>query len=311
LVERVLRGHRAAEVAAQLGCSRTTVYKWLARYRREGAAGLADRPSRPRRCPHRTAPALEARILAARRAHRRGAQWTAAELGLCASTVGRVIARHGLPRLSNLDTLTGQPVRRGPMSGVRYERDRPGELIHVDTKRLGRIPDGGGWRAHGRGPKPEAVRHQGFDYLHAAIDDHSRLAYAEIHPDERGDTCAGFLRRAAAFFAAAGISRIERVMTEQRPQLPALGRVRAGAAGPGCPPPAHPPPLPLDQRQGGAPQPHAAARMGLQPAVHQQCRAGRVPGTLHRALQHAAPPQRTRRPAPDQPSANNVVSDYT
>jgi transposase InsO family protein len=213
-VERVRRGHRVADVAAQLGCSRTTVYKWLARYRREGPAGLADRPSRPRRCPHRTAPALEARILAARRAHRRGAEWIAAELGLCASTVGRVIARYGLPRLSNLDTLTGQPVRRGPMSGVRYERARPGELIHLDTKRLGRIPEGGGWRALGRGPKPEAVRHQGFDYLHAAIDDHSRLAYAEIQADERGDTCAGFLRRAAAFFAAAGISHIERVMTD-------------------------------------------------------------------------------------------------
>ena len=214
LVERVSGGHRVADVAAQLGCSRTTVYKWLARHRDEGERGLADRPSRPHRCPHRTPPEHERAILDARRWHRRGADWIGAELGIAPSTVGRVIARAGLPRLSSLDTITGLPVRRGPMSRVRYERERPGELIHLDVKKLGRIPDGGGWRAHGRGPKPEAVRHQGFDYIHAAIDDHSRLAYAEIHPDQRGDTCAAFLARAADFFAAAGIPRIERVMTD-------------------------------------------------------------------------------------------------
>ena len=214
IVERVGAGHRVGDVADQLGCSRTTVYKWLARHRAEGARGLADRPSRPHRCPHRTSPERERLILEARRRHRRGADWIGAELGMAPSTVGRVIARHGLARLSNLDTLTGQPVRRGPMSRVRYERQRPGELIHIDVKKLGRIPDGGGWRVHGRGPKPEAVRHQGFDYIHAAIDDHSRLAYAELHPDERGATCAGFLARAAAFFASAGITSIERVMTD-------------------------------------------------------------------------------------------------
>ena len=100
------------------------------------------------------------------------------------------------------------------MSRVRDERACPGELIHVDVKRLGRIPEGGGWRAHGRGARPRALRAIGYDYLHAAIDDHSRLAYAELHPDERGPTCAGFLRRAASFFASAGITRIERVMTD-------------------------------------------------------------------------------------------------
>ena len=214
LVERLLGGYRAADVAAQLGCSRTTVYKWLTRYRQEGPAGLADRPSRPARCPHRTPPALEARILDARRRHRRGADWIAGELGLAASTVGRVIARHGLPRLSSLDTLTGRPVRSGPMSRVRYERQRPGELIHIDVKRLGRIPAGGGWRAHGRGARPRRLRAVGFDYVHSAIDDHSRLAYAEVQPDERGATCAGFLARAANFFAAHGITRIQRVMTD-------------------------------------------------------------------------------------------------
>ena len=214
LVERVLAGHRPADVAHQMGCSRATAYKWLRRFRAEGAAGLIDRPSRPHRCPHRTDEATERFILETRRANRCGAGWIADELGLCASTVGRVLARNQMPRLSNLDTLTGQPVRRGPISGVRYERERPGELIHVDVKKLGRIPEGGGWRAHGRGARPGSARAIGYDYVHSAIDDHSRLAYSEILPDERGGTCAGFLCRAAAFFASMGITRIERVMSD-------------------------------------------------------------------------------------------------
>ncbi len=146
-------------------------------------------------------PAIEARILEARRTHRHGAQWIGDELGIAASTVGRVLARHQMPRLSDLDTLTGQPVRRGPASGVRYERERPGELIHIDVKKLGRIPDGGGWRAHGRIVGVDRHQRRGYDYVHSAIDDHSRLAYSEIHPDEKGTTCAGFLARAAAFFS--------------------------------------------------------------------------------------------------------------
>lgn len=214
LVERILAGHRPADVAHQVGCSRATAYKWLRRFRAEGPAGLADRPSRPRRCPHRTAAAIEARILEARRTHRRGAQWIGDELGVAASTVGRVIRRHRMPLLRELDALTGEPIRRGAVSGVRYERERPGELVHIDVKKLGRIPDGGGWRARGRGTRPGSARATGYDYVHSAIDDHSRLAYSEIHPDERGVTCAAFLERAAAFFASAGITRIERVMSD-------------------------------------------------------------------------------------------------
>jgi len=214
LVERILAGHRPADVAHQMGCSRATAYKWLRRFRAEGPPGLTDRPSRPRRCPHRTAAPIEARILEARRIHRRGARWIGDELGVAASTVGRVLARHRMPLLRDLDALTGEPLRRGPVSSVRYERERPGELIHIDVKKLGRIPDGGGWRAHGRGTRPGPTRAIGYDYVHSAIDDHSRLAYSEIHPDERGVTCAGFLERAAAFFASAGITRIERVMSD-------------------------------------------------------------------------------------------------
>ena len=214
LVERVLAGHRPADVAHQMGCSRATAYKWLRRFRAEGATGLVDRPSRPRHCPHRTPAPIEAQILETRRTHRRGAEWIGDELGVAASTVGRVLARHRMPLLRELDALTGEPVRRGPVSGVRYERERPGELIHIDVKKLGRIPDGGGWRAHGRGVRPGSARAVGYDYVHSAIDDHSRLAYSEIHPNEQGTTCAAFMLRAAEFFAAHGITRIERVMSD-------------------------------------------------------------------------------------------------
>ncbi len=214
VVERVLAGYRVADVAAQLGCSRATIYKWLARYRAEGPDGLADRTSRPHHTPHRLAAGLEQAILALRRTARRGADWIGAELGIPASTVGRVLRRHHMPALGVLDALTGILVRRGPATRVRYERERPGELIHIDVKKLGRIPDGGGWRMHGRTAAARKHRLAGFDYVHAAVDDHSRVAYAEIHPDETGATCAGFLERAAVFFASCGITRIERVMTD-------------------------------------------------------------------------------------------------
>lgn len=134
--------------------------------------------------------------------------------GVPARTVGRLIAKAGLPHLADLDPITGQPVRSGPMSRVRYERAHPGELIHIDVKKLGRIPEGGGWRLHGRQQRPSRHRGPGMDYIHTAIDDHTRLAYAEVHTDERGPTCARFLERAAEYFAALGITGIERVMTD-------------------------------------------------------------------------------------------------
>jgi transposase len=176
LVQRVVAGHRPADAAHQLGCSRATAYKWLRRFREEGPSGLADRPSRPHRCPHRTPQATVRRILWARATHRRGADWIGAELGVAASTVGRVIARHRMPLLRDLDALTGEPERQGPLSRVRYERERPGELIHIDVKKLGRIREGGGWRAVGRAAAPSARGTLGYDYVHSAVDDHSRLA---------------------------------------------------------------------------------------------------------------------------------------
>jgi transposase InsO family protein len=201
-----------------MGVSRATAYKWVRRFAEEGSAGLLDRSSRPRTCPTRTAPQVEAAIVALRRDRRLGPARIAGVLDLNASTVHRVLVRHRMSRLAWLDRPTGQVIRR-------YERARPGELVHVDVKKLGAIRAGGGWRVHGRDSGQQrhtkaelsAGRLVGYDYVHAAIDDHTRLAYAEIHPDEKAQTCAGFLRRAAAWFAAHGIDRIERVMTDNAP----------------------------------------------------------------------------------------------
>jgi len=153
---------------------------------------------------------VEDRVLGLRRA-RRGAVWIGGELGLPASTVGRVLRRHQVPLLRDLDRLTGVPIR-ARSSDLRYERARPGELVHVDVKKLGKIPEGGGWRAHGR-TDAVRVRGIGYDYVHSAVDDHSRAAYSEVLPDEKGLTAAGFLLRASAWFAGHGVV-LQRVMTD-------------------------------------------------------------------------------------------------
>jgi transposase InsO family protein len=212
IVDRVLAGHRPGEVAKQLGVSRQTVYKWVRRWRAEGLPGLADRSSRPHRRARLTAPETTAAIIAARVAHHAGPIRLAGILGLPASTIGAVIARAGLPRLAEVDRLTGERLRGRRHSDRRYEREHPGDLLHVDVKKLGRVPDGGGWRIHGRS---ESVRGRGigWDYVHVAIDDHTRLAYAEVLPDERAATCAGFLTRAVAWFADRGVT-VRRVLTD-------------------------------------------------------------------------------------------------
>ena len=211
LVERVSSGRPVSHVAAELGVSRATGYKWWGRWRTEGPAGLVDRPSRAHRIPGRTPATVEQQICLLRQTRKLGPARLGPLVGLPASTVHAVLTRHGLSRLAWLDRPTGQVIRR-------YERDRPGELVHVDVKKLGRLRDGGGWRVHGRdslASRQSRYGHRvGFDYVHAAIDDHTRIAYAEVHPDEKADTCAGFLRRAAGFFAAHGIDGIERVMTD-------------------------------------------------------------------------------------------------
>lgn len=215
IVERHRAGWPQARVAEQLGVSRGTVAKWIARHEAEGLAGLEDRSSRPHSSPRRVSDEVEAQVLALRAERHRGAVFLAGELGLVASTVGRILARHQVPTLASIDAITGDPVRRR-RGGPRYERRRPGELLHVDVKKLGRVPEGGGWRLHGR-DATVAHRHKpvriGYDFLHVAVDDHSRLAYIEALPNERDLTCAGFLHRAATWFHQRGV-RIERVLTD-------------------------------------------------------------------------------------------------
>src|SRR5438046_1629518 len=150
LVDRVASGRPVAHVAKELGVSRQCAHRWVARYAAEGEAGLQDRSSRPHQMPAQTARAVEAKVVAARLEHRRGPDWLGAELGVPARTVSRILRRHQLPYLADCDPLSGQPIRSIQQTACRYEKDRPGELVHMDVKKIGKIPDGGGWRAHGR-----------------------------------------------------------------------------------------------------------------------------------------------------------------
>jgi transposase InsO family protein len=205
LVQRITElGWPAAQAAQSLGVSRATAYKWLGRYRAEGRAGLADRPSRPRHCPHALPAVQVRRVLAARRRHRQGPHRLAWRLGMARSTVYGVLRRHGMSRLIDTDRTSGVVVR--------YERERPGELVHLDVKKLGRIPEGGGHRIHGRAVATRG-RGIGYDYVHSAVDDRSRVAFSQLLPDETGETSARFLVEAAGFFADHGV-RIERVLTD-------------------------------------------------------------------------------------------------
>ncbi|MFJ2649901.1 IS481 family transposase [Streptomyces sp. NPDC087420] len=217
LIERVLAGRPVAHVAAEMGISRPTAHKWVRRWRAEGEAGLHDRSSRPRTTPHRTAPETESAVCDLRQARKLGPARIGPILGLPASTVHRILARHGLNRLARLDRPTGEPIRR-------YERRRPGELVHVDIKKLGNIPDGGGWHTVGRAAgdrNRQATTDQrksckpviGYSYIHSAVDDHSRLAYSEVLADERQHTAIAFWQRAHAFFAGHGIT-VDRVLTD-------------------------------------------------------------------------------------------------
>jgi transposase InsO family protein len=218
LVRRVrLEGSPVAHVAKAMGISRQCAHRWVARFDAEGDAGLVDRSSRPHRMPRRTHHDIEELVVAARVEHRRGPDWLGVELGVAARTVTRILRRHDVPRLNECDPLTGEIIRSSKTTAIRYERDRPGDLAHMDVKKIGRIPDGGGWRAHGRQMGSSSVRKKtkvGYDYVHSLVDDHSRLAYSEIHPDERAGTVADFYERAVAYFADHGIDRIERLMTD-------------------------------------------------------------------------------------------------
>jgi transposase InsO family protein len=205
LVQRITElGWPVAQAAESLGVSRATAYKWLARYRQHGQDGLADRPSRPHRCPHALPASQVRRVLAARRRRRQGPHRLGYHLAMPRSTIYGVLRRHGLNRLVSMDRVSG--------AAVRYERERPGELVHLDVKKLGRIPDGGGHRIHGRAAGARG-RGIGYDYIHSAVDDRSRVAFSQVLADETGETVARFLVEAAGFFADHRV-RIQRVLTD-------------------------------------------------------------------------------------------------
>lgn len=212
LVERVLAGDWAVSAAAEAaGVSERTARKWIARFRAEGPAGLVDRSSAPRRRPRRTPPERVAAIAALRRLRLTGAE-IAVRLGMPLATVSRWLKRIGLGKRSRLEP---------PEPANRYERQRPGELVHLDIKKLGRFREPG-HRVTGRGGHHRITRTTaqgrgrgvvGWDFVHVCVDDATRIAYVEVLADERGSTAAGFLERAVAWFADRGV-RVEQVMTD-------------------------------------------------------------------------------------------------
>jgi transposase InsO family protein len=217
IVQRRQAGWPQAHIAAAMGISRKCVKTWLDRYATDGEAGLRDRSSRPHSMPTRTDARAEAAVIELRRSERIGPDEISHRLGVPARTVSRILNRHGVPRLCMLDPITGEVIKASKTTAVRYEHPHPGSLAHMDVKKLGRIPDGGGWKAHGRASgsiQRDRSTKVGFDYVHSLVDDHSRLAYSEVLPDEKGPTCADFLERALAYFAEHGITKVERLMTD-------------------------------------------------------------------------------------------------
>jgi transposase InsO family protein len=203
------QGWSCRRAAERFQCSPATASKWVARLR--AGEALTDRSSRPRQSPGRCPTRLERRIIALRFTRRWGPHRIGYHLGVPRSTVGRVLARYRMPLLTSLDQATGLPVRRS--RPVRYEKAHPGELVHVDIKKQGRVPDGGGHRVLGRAAAPSAHRGRGYAFLHHAVDDNSRLAYSEILDDEKKETAAAFWTRAHQFFTDAGIT-VAAVMTD-------------------------------------------------------------------------------------------------
>jgi transposase InsO family protein len=215
----VEQGASISQAAIRFQVSWPTAKRWKDRYQEFGEAGMTDRSSRPHRMPARTPRPVIRKIVHLRWKQRLGQLEIAARLGLAASTVHLWLARCGISRLSHVDRATGEPVRR-------YEHPHPGSLIHVDVKKLGNIPDQGGWRYVGReqgkrnraatAGKPRNAHRDpsmGTAYVHTVIDDHSRVAYAEIHDDETAATAIVVLAHAIAWFAAREVT-VERVLSD-------------------------------------------------------------------------------------------------
>lgn len=202
---RIAEGWTVAAAAESMNISRQCAHKWWRRFQLEGLDGLRDRSSRPHRSPNHTPARLERRIVALRQSRKIGPARLAGIVGVPASTVHQVLVRHGCNRLRWMDRTTGRVIRR-------IETSRTGELVHIDVKKLARIPPGGGHKVHGRSA---AVLHKrvGYTHIHTAIDAYSRLAYSEFAGQENTINCVAFLARAVAWFAQRGIT-IERLLTD-------------------------------------------------------------------------------------------------
>jgi transposase InsO family protein len=208
LVRRIGGGMSVAAAAESMNVSRQCAYKWWRRYRDEGVAGLEDRSSRPHSCPHQTPARVERRIVALRQSRKLGPARLAGIVDVPPSTVHRVLVRHGMNRLRWMDRPTGRVIRR-------IETTRCGELVHIDVKKLAKVPPGGGHRMLGREARTGGVVKKGLGYthIHTAIDAYSRLAYSEFAGTENTTNCVAFLDRAIAWFAERGIT-IERILTD-------------------------------------------------------------------------------------------------
>jgi transposase InsO family protein len=205
------KGWTVEATAERFQLDAKTVRKWRDRYLAEGESGLMDRSSRPGRSPNRTSRARRREVIRLRRKHRWGADHIAHQVGIAASTVQSILRHHGLHRLDVGDRASDAP------PPCRYQRDMPGELIHVDIKKLAAIPPGGGWKVHGRGNDGYGGHSgAGYRYLHTAIDDRTRLAYSEILDNEQAETAVGFWTRAHAWFAVREIA-VQRVLTDNGP----------------------------------------------------------------------------------------------
>lgn len=208
LVARIESGWSITATAESMCISRQCASKWWNRFKNDGAAGLADRSSRPHRCPHQTSRRVERKIIRLRLKRRLGPERLGGELGIAPSTVHAVLVRHGLNQLRWIDRPTGRVIRR-------IQTTKPGELVHIDVKKLACIPDGGGQKKRGRTTEAKRRSRQkaGYSHIHTAIDAYSRLAYSEFAGKENMVNCVAFLKRADTWFNQQGIT-IERVLTD-------------------------------------------------------------------------------------------------
>jgi hypothetical protein len=277
--------------AAGGGCSRATAYRLWRRYRAGGWAALQDRPSTPRRQPRRLSAEAEERIVRARRHTAYGPVRLAGLVPHPPSTIGKVLRRHGCSRLPRPGASAARCARR-------YEREHPGELLHVDTKQLGRFWEPGKRVLGGEAGRPHRNRRIGWQHLHVAIDDHSRLAYAELLAGRDADSCACFLARAVAWYAAQGIV-VERVLTDNAKAYHArawierarrLGIERRYTHLPAA-----------DERQGRALHPDAAHRVGLRAQLSLERRPSSSARRLPALVQQTPPAQLATSAAADQP----------